>query len=526
MKLDISKFKKASSDETCTILRDEKGHEIKIAHNALSSNLKKQLSSLPQHFADGGEVKKEEQLYNENPADSLAKKDESFDKYLENPPADISATVESAPIAEPTRGPASVSAKPVDQPPISQVSQPGLGSPVAALGGLKKEERGVAQEASAIGELGKQEANIMQQEMDEVKKVQDNAAKREQDLIGEGQRLKQDFMNGHINPERYMESRTSGQKVRTAIGLLLSGIGSGLTGQENMAEKFLNDQIARDVKAQEQDMGKKQNLLDLNMKELGNLRDATQKTIADTKYLYAAKLNQAAALAKDPIAKAKAMQAAGRLEFQANEAYKEIAVKQSMLEATNNVMNSGAATEQDFMKKVNVLSVANKDAANDLKERLIPGVGVAAIKPTDKDREAISNSKLLASQLTELQARAAKFGTTIPGTEADRVNKTLLAAMNVAMKDGYNLGVLSKTDYELLEKLAADPGSILTGRAIAQLEASKQVVLQKNKSLMEKIGVKPFQAAGKIRVSNGQKVFEIDPRDLESAKKDGFKQVQ
>lgn len=525
MKLDISKFKKASSDETCTILRDEKGHEIKIAHNALSSALKKQLSSLPQHFAEGGEVKKEEQLYNENPADALAKKDESLDKYLENPPTEISAPTESAPIAEPTRGLASVAA-PTPVAPAPQVSQSGLGTPVAALGGLKKEERGIAQEASAIGELGKQEAGIIQQEVDEVKKIQDNSAKREQELIREGQGLKQDFLNGHINPDRYMESRTSGQKVRTAIGLLLSGIGSGLTGQENMAEKFLNDQIARDVKAQEQNLGKKQTMLDLNMKELGNLKDATQKTIADTKYLYAAKLNQAAALAKDPIAKAKAMQAAGRLEFQANEAYKEIAVKQSMLEATNNVMNSGAATEQDFMKKVNVLSVANKDAANDLKERLIPGVGVAAIKPTDKDREALASTKQLKDALTNLQARAATIGTTLPGTEADKVNKTLVAAIQLQMKNAYQLGVLSQSDLDMLQKLVSDPGSILTGRSIAQLDATKKSMDALNDSYMQKLGVKPFQAAGKIRVSNGQKVFEIDPRDLESAKKDGFKQVQ
>src|ERR1700761_6200834 len=52
----MSKFKKVSSDKTCTTMRHEDGHEIKIAHKALSALQRKQLEKMPavEHFDDGG----------------------------------------------------------------------------------------------------------------------------------------------------------------------------------------------------------------------------------------------------------------------------------------------------------------------------------------------------------------------------------------------------------------------------------------------------------------------------------------
>lgn len=60
MKLNIKNFKKVSSDKDYTVMRDAKGHEIKISHKPLSSEYRKQLDSLPVHMADGGEVSKAE----------------------------------------------------------------------------------------------------------------------------------------------------------------------------------------------------------------------------------------------------------------------------------------------------------------------------------------------------------------------------------------------------------------------------------------------------------------------------------
>lgn len=60
MKIDMSRFKKVSSDKDSTLLRHDDGHQIKIAHKALSHAMKKQLDKLPMHedaiMAKGGKV--------------------------------------------------------------------------------------------------------------------------------------------------------------------------------------------------------------------------------------------------------------------------------------------------------------------------------------------------------------------------------------------------------------------------------------------------------------------------------------
>lgn len=56
--MDLSKFKKISSDSKTTVLEHEKGHKIEIAHNAISAGIKSQLDKMPMHLCDGGEPQK------------------------------------------------------------------------------------------------------------------------------------------------------------------------------------------------------------------------------------------------------------------------------------------------------------------------------------------------------------------------------------------------------------------------------------------------------------------------------------
>lgn len=63
--LDLSKFKKLSSDEHSTKLKHPDGHEITIAHKPLSPKMKEQLSKLSSvKMADGGEVMKKPKVEN------------------------------------------------------------------------------------------------------------------------------------------------------------------------------------------------------------------------------------------------------------------------------------------------------------------------------------------------------------------------------------------------------------------------------------------------------------------------------
>lgn len=55
--MDLSKFKKVMSDAHSTTMRNHLGHEVRIAHSALSPKMRGELAALPtQNYADGGEA--------------------------------------------------------------------------------------------------------------------------------------------------------------------------------------------------------------------------------------------------------------------------------------------------------------------------------------------------------------------------------------------------------------------------------------------------------------------------------------
>jgi hypothetical protein len=64
-----------------------------------------------------------------------------------------------------------------------------------------------------------------------------------------------------LDPDRYWANKTTGSKVLTAIGVMLGGIGAGLTRGPNMALEMLNKAIDRDMETQKQQIGQENNLL-------------------------------------------------------------------------------------------------------------------------------------------------------------------------------------------------------------------------------------------------------------------------
>lgn len=62
--------------------------------------------------------------------------------------------------------------------------------------------------------------------------------------------LQQAAESAKIDPQRYINNLGVGQKTLTAIGIALSGLGAGLTGQPNMAMQAVQANIDRDIQAQ------------------------------------------------------------------------------------------------------------------------------------------------------------------------------------------------------------------------------------------------------------------------------------
>ena len=109
-----------------------------------------------------------------------------------------------------------------------------------------------------------------------VQTPQQNYADMQADIrnkyLQEDQAWQHDLNNGHITPETYHDlfakKSTLGQ-IGSIFGMLVGGIGSGLTHQPNMAFQMMDNEIQRDLDAQKQSKSNAQNLLNLtNQHEL------------------------------------------------------------------------------------------------------------------------------------------------------------------------------------------------------------------------------------------------------------------
>ena len=101
----------------------------------------------------------------------------------------------------------------------------------------------------AEGEIGKLREDIVKNDELMAKELtlsQENQQAAMKDLQDKSLKVK-------INPDRFMQDLTGSDKVMSTIGIALSGMGSGLTGQPNMAMQTLQTRIQRDIDAQAKD---------------------------------------------------------------------------------------------------------------------------------------------------------------------------------------------------------------------------------------------------------------------------------
>lgn len=346
MKLDLSKFKKKHEDANSVTMEHSDGHQIKIAKQALSSHMQRRLGELK--FAEGGEVHedvrnmpelnlKEENAKNSRVAPETKKRNVDIPKP---PPLEpIKGYAEGGDVEEEqqltTTTPTTTSGlaqdtsttptAPAEEAPPTNVSIPQAApmqqqaapmNPMAAYQpGMNQEAAGINKQAAAQGQLGEDTAALardqQQRQLDIQKLHQDSWNKLEQERVN----LQSDINNGHIDPQRFMSSKTDTGRVMTAIGLLLGGIGQGMAHlSSNPAMDVLQKQIEQDIDAQKAEMGKKQNLLSANMHQFDNLRDATNMSRVMLADQYIAKLEEAKAKATTPMAKANADIAIGQLK--------------------------------------------------------------------------------------------------------------------------------------------------------------------------------------------------------------------
>lgn len=261
----------------------------------------------------------------------------------------------------------------------------------------------------------------------------------------------QDYKEGRINPNQFMESMSSGQRVMTAIGLILGGISAGMTGQENPAMKFLQSQIDRDIESQRINLQRKGTLLGVLRDKYGSMKDAMEMTKLYNAKIYAGKMQEQALRMGGPIALERAKLASAQLLMP----YMQQAMMIEMGQTAENALEVGGQIADVAMARLQAL---NPEKYKDLQTRYVPGIGVAAI-PVDKEvRKEIMDKQTFMNLLGRAQDLIDQHGNSIsmwaPAVQAEA--QVIGSKLQGLARESTFGGVWKESEQKMLNKLAAD----------------------------------------------------------------------
>lgn len=214
-----------------------------------------------------------------------------------------------------------------------QPQQPKADNMPTTMGGYQQQAAGIQGQAKAESKGQAEQAKVMAEQAGAVNQLMTDHQAKVQEIETERKALMQDYLDGHIDPNRFMGSKDTTGRILTGIGLALGGLGAGLNGGSNQALDFLNKQIDRDIDAQKADLGKKHTLLSMNMDRLKDENAAVQVTRMQMQDLMSAKIGQSAAKAQSAIAKSRGQQLLGQLQQQTAPVVQQMAVRDMLSSA-------------------------------------------------------------------------------------------------------------------------------------------------------------------------------------------------
>lgn len=540
LKLNLSKFKKVGGDAKHTKMRHEDGHEMIIAHKALSPKMRSQIAAIPAHdnakqsnpkleeskkqppeakrMAKGGKVEPapspspepsaELPSVDQGTPDSSKDADKPIAQQIKYPKyyadgdmVEPEAPQPSAPPAAmapmPSAGPQPIDPIPVLQPapetPISEEAAPEVAQDAqasSALGkslgdeanamtqGFEEKLKGIQGEAEQQGALAQQQAHTYEKEAHQQQQAWDNLQQQHQKINGLIDSTIQDYKDGHIDPKHFVDSMSTGKKITTAIGLILGGAQAG---------DFLQREIDRDIDAQKFNIDKKHNLLGVLSKHLGDVNDAAVVSKNILAGVTADNLATQAAKMQPGILQQQALQKAAELKMAYAPQLQQMTLKRAA---------AAAGAGNDPSKMISFLRVTNPEMAKEMEQRYVPQIGMASVPVPQEVRGTLVAKQQLSNMAKDFYNWAQKHSGSLDPRVANE-GKTKAAELQSLYRNSINGGVFKKGEQEFIDQIVdSDPTKFFNNLRV--LPKIKEVIHsndQQLNTLKQGYGLPPSQTS-------------------------------
>lgn len=346
----------------------------------------------------------------------------------------------------------------------------------------------INQMANVQAQLGNQQAEILRQQID----TQNQAKveyKQQYDLLeAERQAHMADIKAAHIDPNQYWTGDKNGNgshsKIMAGIGMILAGFNP--TNKPNAAIDFINKQMEMNLEAQKQNLNSEHNLLQANLRQFGNYKDAADMTRIMQSDIVHNQLLEAAAKAQSPMAKAQVMMAAAQIKGNIDNLQQTLAANQTV----NRLMTD----PKNIPTALAILDQSDPKRANDLRSKWIPNVGIASTAEGAKGvREmgaTVSTVRDSVAKLREIAKRSGKSLSLNDRAEADTIRNMLIGQLRVPITGP---GAMSEGEREILMATIPDVVSItsLDSSNKKRLDTLENKVINQYKNMLQLNGMNP-----------------------------------
>lgn len=468
------------------------------------------------HFADGGIPVEQPPMSSVNDDPVHAQLVEAVNnltqKYapqsqvpLEDKAAPVGSSVPQAPDSSAVASPEVSSPMPMpqDMPPQGTL-------PEQAVQNVEQANRAESQAAHNIQGAEAEKAGIFEQQAARAQDMQQRYEEAGNNLHQQFEQVAQQVQQAKVDPNHWWDSKSTGSKVLTAIGMLFAGAGGGVAGHPEIASKAIDEAIERDISAQKENINNKNTLLSKYMEMYRSLPEAEQAARLTMNAGVEGLINQQAA----KLGSQNAMNAAQL----ANANRRQSVLPQMEGLARGQVMgqmfNQMAApqvpasnAEQGYQDKMQNMRILNPDLGKDMEAKYLPGVGIARVPVPDKLREELAMRKDLSDKLSQLENYSRENSGSLDPTVIKR-GKAMAAQVQDAYRTAHQQGVFKESEKNFLESvLKADPTVFFSKvRALPGYQEARKFNDQTVKQYYKSYGIKPFasqQESGETAIMNG-----------------------
>lgn len=530
--------KKIHENEEFAIFKGKDGHELKILKNSLSDKLKKELSALPLHAEEGGQI----MSYKDQKEPSLF--DQAVEPFRESGPmshpkfesegarsairaneelvkdaalkivggkegwrraSDVKPEEKKDTSQALSKGPMSKEPEPAEETLVERVYEPGPPEQAQDVQPVPVAPTAQRAPSTTVAPKAKtpEEAAISYKAA-----ADDEAAKTFQDLL-----------SGKIQPKTYqklVDEKGGGVlgKIGLIFGMMLSGAGSGLTGQPNILLQMMDKEIDRDLEAQKKSVEGAQNLYQLNIQK--QLADANMtKAQAEAAGIWKDIQLKSVELSKNQfqlMALHHVMTTANMLP-QKDRAGAAPIVSGLQDAVTGDIdRRNSRAAEQEGLRAAGYLGLVPgaQNIAAERDARYVPGVGQAEIPVSEGARKELGAHQALEDAGKALLDYSKKHTNLIPGTPEYNAGLVKAEAFRQTLREGLLGTVYRDSEDGLLKKfMDSNPAGafkMLTTqpklRSLLEVNTIGSTALKKQYGLPTK---KASQGSEEIKIWNGKK---------------------